>query len=409
MSQRLEDLGRVVAREQDERLEQEPLEDTRRHVLASLLSQPPRSRIRRHWPLAAAAAILLSGAFWVWSKSRTLEATIDGRSLDRGEWIAAQGSVPIELSDGSRFVLSPGTRGRLGDLNERGAHLVVEAGSVQAAVVHRSRTNYKLSFGPFAVDVTGTRFDVDWDPSQELLTLKLREGSVLVSGCVLGSGRPLLAGETLRAWCREQRFEVQASGRAAQAGASANNALAEAPPALPSSKALEPRAAQTLPPAAVDVEGPSWQALAKSGAYAEAFAAIGAAQFPAECERARESELWQLGEVARLSRNGQAAITAYSTLRRRFPGGARSGQAAFAIARLHFDQLGQYDEAARWLRTYLSEQPTGALAREALGRLIEAEQHAGHREAAASTAREYLKRHPHGPHARLAAKLTATP
>jgi len=330
--------------------------------------------------------------------------TIDGRTLDRGEWIAAEKRVPIELSDGSRFVLAPGTRGRLGEVSKQGAHLVVEAGSVEAAVVHRSGTNYKLSFGPFAVDVTGTRFDVSWDPSEELLTLKLNEGSVVVSGCALGSGRPLLAGETLRAWCREQRFEVQASGRGAAPAAALSRAAAE-PAGLPA--AAKTGGARAAHAASAAAEAPSWQALAKSGDYAGAFAAIGPAQFSAECERAKEAELWLLADVARLSKNGQAAIGAYTALRRRFPGGAKSGQAAFAIARLHFDQLGHYDEAARWFRTYLSEQPTGALAREALGRLMEAEQRAGHREAAASTARDYLKRHPAGPHARLAAKLSA--
>jgi transmembrane sensor len=404
MNERWEDLGRLVAREQDARLGEESLEDTRRDVLSALLTKPQRSRLRRAWPLAAAAVVLLSGSFWLWSRSQRLEATIAGRALDRGEWIAAERNVPIDLSDGSRFVFSPGTRGRLGELTQRGAHLVVESGSVQAAVVHHSRTNYKLSFGPFAVDVTGTRFDVHWDPAEELLTLKLREGSVVVSGCVLGSGRPLLAGETLRAWCREQRFEVEASGRAAKAATTSPTGSAAA---LDAPKAAAVRESQH-PASAPSPEAPSWQALAKSGSYSEAFATIGAAQFGAECERAKESELLLLADVARFSKNGQAAISAYSALRRRFPGRAKSSQAAFAIARLHFDQLGQYDEAARWFRTYLSEQPTGALAREALGRLMEAEQRAGHRESARSTARDYLAKHPSGPHARLAQKLVAT-
>lgn len=406
MSERLEHLGKLVASEQDARLGGESLEDTRRQVLASLLSQPPRPRHHRRWVLAAVGALALCAAFFVWSRAQTLEASIEGRVLRRGEWIAAERSVPVELSDGSRFVFAPGTRGRLGELTQRGAHLVVEAGSVEAAVVPRSRTDYRLSFGPFAVDVTGTRFDVHWDPAQELLTLELREGSVLVSGCVLGSGRPLLAGETLRAWCREKRFEVQASARPSSAAtlpsASAPRQGAVAERSAPSAAALRAAASPVA-------EEPSWQALAKKGAYSDAFAAIGAAHFAAECERAKENELLLLADVARFSRNGPSAIQAYTALRRRFPGRARSSQASFAIARLHFDQLGQYDEAARWFRTYLSEQPAGALAREALGRLMEAEQRAGHREAAASTARDYLTRHPNGPHARLAAKLVASP
>jgi transmembrane sensor len=407
MTERLENLGRVVAREQDQQLGAESLEDTRRQVLASLLSQPPRSRQRWRLALAAVAAATLAASFFVWSRTQTLEASIDGRSLDRGEWIAAERNVPIQLSDGSRFVLAPGTRGRLGELTQRGAHLVVESGSVEAAVVHRSGTSYRLSFGPFAVDVTGTRFDVHWDPATELLTLRLHEGSVNVSGCVLGSGRPLLAGETLRAWCREQRFEVQASASTADAATTASAALApSAPAARPAPLRPAPDSRSQTEPAAA---APSWQALAKNGDYAEAFAAIGAGNFAAECERAKESELLSLADVARFSKNSQSAILAYSSLRRRFPGRAQSSQAAFALARLHFDQLGQYDEAARWFRTYLSEQPAGALAREALGRLMEAEQRAGHRDAAKSTARDYLKRHPSGPHARLAQKLVASP
>jgi outer membrane protein assembly factor BamD (BamD/ComL family) len=58
--------------------------------------------------------------------------------------------------------------------------------------------------------------------------------------------------------------------------------------------------------------------------------------------------------------------------------------------------------AARWFETYLEEQPGGNLAREALGRLIEAYQASGSKEAAVRTARQYLKRYPTGPHAELA-------
>ena len=77
------------------------------------------------------------------------------------------------------------------------------------------------------------------------------------------------------------------------------------------------------------------------------------------------------------------------------------------MARLHFDQLGQYDEAARWFRTYLGEQPRGPFAREALGRLMESEQRSGQVAQAKETARRYLERYPSGPHAHLAQRLVS--
>jgi TolA-binding protein len=92
-------------------------------------------------------------------------------------------------------------------------------------------------------------------------------------------------------------------------------------------------------------------------------------------------------------------------LRRRFPGGGHSAFAAFELGRLHFDQLGAYHEATRWLNTYLAEQPSGPLAREALGRVMEAESKSGNASEARRTAELYLSRYPTGPHQKLARSL----
>jgi transmembrane sensor len=398
-------LGEAVAREEDAWLEAQPLDAAR--LAVSLPARERRSRFVR--PLALCAALSLAAVaalVFVLGRDR-LEARVDGQAIGAGAWIApsAQG-VPLDFSDGSRLLFAPGTRARLNDLTSNGAHVVVEAGGVQASVVHRSGTNYRLSFGPFAVDVTGTKFDVNWDPTGELLTLELREGSVVVSGCLLGSGRPVMAGETLRAWCKDRRFEVSALGQSEKARA-ALVAAPEAPaPTLPSAV---PRGEIGRSPAgaAPAPAGPDWQALARAGRYQEALAAIGIENFAAECERASVVDLGLLADVARFSNRPQKAIQAYTALRRRFPGGARSAQAGFAMARLHFDQLGQYDEAARWFRTYLGEQPRGPFAREALGRLMEAEQRSGQLAQAKETAQRYLDRYPNGPHARLAERLVS--
>ncbi len=403
-------LGDAVAREEDAWLDAQSLDSVRLQVLLA----KPKRRSRFVRPLALCAALSLAAAaavVFVLGRDR-LEARVGGQALDAGAWIAPSSrGVPLEFSDGSRLLFAPGTRARLGDLTHDGAHVVVEAGGVEASVVHRSRTNYRLSFGPFAVDVTGTKFDVSWDPADELLTLRLREGSVVVSGCLLGSGRPVMAGETLRAWCKDRRFEVSAFGQTTK--------TTEALPSVPDASAPEPDAASSAKPAiapgesphvggpAVAPEVPAWQSLARAGQYPEALAAIGIENFAAECERASLSDLGLLADIARFAHRPQAAIQAYTILRRRFPGGPRSAQAGFAMARLHFDQLGQYDDAARWFRTYLGEQPRGPFAREALGRLMEAEQRSGQLARAKETAARYLTRYPAGPHARLAERLVS--
>jgi len=94
-------------------------------------------------------------------------------------------------------------------------------------------------------------------------------------------------------------------------------------------------------------------------------------------------------------------------LRSRFPGGERAATAAYALARVHFDQRGSFNEAARWFRTYLSERPSGSLVREAQGRLLECLHRSGNRSAAERQAELYLKSYPDGPHSKLARSLTS--
>jgi hypothetical protein len=81
--------------------------------------------------------------------------------------------------------------------------------------------------------------------------------------------------------------------------------------------------------------------------------------------------------------------------------------AAFALGRIAFDQRADFGGATRWFRTYLAEQPEGRLARDALGRLMEARSRVGDAAGAQVEARKYLDRYPSGPHAEMARRLTA--
>ena len=81
--------------------------------------------------------------------------------------------------------------------------------------------------------------------------------------------------------------------------------------------------------------------------------------------------------------------------------------AAFHLGQLAFDGAHAYADAHRWFTAYLAERPGGALASEALGRTMEAEQRLGDLAAARETARRYLARYPAGAHANLANSLVA--
>jgi transmembrane sensor len=414
---RLQRLGRALSAEQDRVLAQDlSLGSVRARIAFEPPARPPRFT-RRAGAVALSALVALAVAGGVYGLSRArapLAATFGDRSLSVGEWVSATepGAPHIRFSDGSEVALSPGSRARLSTLDAAGAHLVIESGAANVRVTPGHGARYRLSLGPFAVDVTGTRFDVGFRPNDELFTLALHEGKVVVSGCVLGEGRTLLAGESLSASCRAGHFEISAARAATSAGeeaaAAAAPVAAEAPllgAPLDAEPALPPRlgdaAREVAPPA------PSWRSLSRQGRFADAYSAIAVDGFEAAVSRASVAELSLLGDTARFAGKPADALTAYQALRSRAAGSAAAKQAAFSIARVHFDQRAAYAEAARWFRTYLAEQPAGPLAREAEGRLMESLSRAGERGAARKVAEEYLARYPKGPHERVARQLLA--
>lgn len=406
-------LGRELAAEQDAELAQDLSLGAVRARLGG-----PSGRKRRpgaRW-LAGAATVALAAALVLWFAKRSqapLEASLGGRALAVGEWVSASepGAPPIRFSDGAEVALSQGSRARLATLDSVGAHLVLESGSLDVRVPPNHGARYRLSLGPFAVDVTGTRFDVGFRPSDEVFTLTLREGKVLVSGCMLGEGRMLLAGEALKASCRTGQFEISALGapqdRAGEPSApeaeAAEGSVKVAASALPQGEA--PAAPALDAPHEAAPVAQSWQSLAKQGRFDDAYGAIGEGGFDAVVGKASSAELSLLGDTARFAGKPAAALSAYQALRARAAGSAAAKQAAFSIARVHFDQRAAYAEAARWFRTYLAEQPQGPFAREAEGRLIEALSRSGDGAGARRAAEGYLAKYPNGAHARVARQV----
>jgi hypothetical protein len=130
-------------------------------------------------------------------------------------------------------------------------------------------------------------------------------------------------------------------------------------------------------------------------------AALDDATFAATVARASAAELRSIADSARLGRRPDRARQALLAMRERH--GAR-GETAFLLGKIAADQLGASAEAMGWFQTCLEESPTGPLAEQAMGRMLEL-QSRGNPEAAAALARAYLSRYPQGSHAPLAQRL----
>jgi transmembrane sensor len=386
-------------------------------VLSRLVndSGAPRRAVpawRRAAPVGVAAVTALAAGFVFWPRSpEPLGFTVGvvPRAGVSGVWLSAPAAerVPLQFSDGSRVVLEPLCRARIAETEARGAAILVESGRVAVDVVHRPEGRWRLSLGPFSVHVIGTRFGVEFDPVREALTLEVHDGRVVASGCHLGEGRPVHAGERLRASCKTRQLEIVTGETDGQRSLGSAQSPVQTDTVLPNASA---KVAPESPAPAAAAEGPAppaakWRGLLAQGDYKGAFLAAKLAGFERECETANSSELMALGDAARFSGQPAAAEHAYLSLRRRFAGDGRAALAAFSLAKIAFDQRGEHAAAARWFETYLRESPGGPLAREALGRLMESLQRSGQAGRARDVAEQYVARHPRGPHAELARRL----
>lgn len=428
-----------IAAEEDHLREKSQLRVRARANLLALELPEQRFRqfgVRRSAALAAALAVAASIAFLAWPKQKSPQLSAQFGNLAQpasvGAWFSAPAteSVPLNFSDGTRIDLTAGSRARLVALEPTSVTLAIESGRARVHVVHKPNATWQLSTGPFTVHVTGTRFTVGWNPEQDTFELELTEGSVELSGCIFGQAQRVSAGQIVRASCKRGQVSItrraedelglvptaapisSSSGAAPEPSATAASspapgvvALNDLPLEPPANSAKAGAATSGTDPARRAELGLSWQSLAKSGKYREAFVTANSNGFESECSNASASELVLLGDAARYAGEGRKSEYALKRLRQLFPGTKRAAEGAFALGRLSFDTLGSYAQAAQWFRTYLREQPAGALTREARGRLIEALQRSGDEQAAMAAAELYLRDYPDGPYARLARRI----
>jgi TolA-binding protein len=350
-----------------------------------------------------AAAVLLA-----LRRPAPLTFAVNGSAGTAKSWLAAPASSPLQLdfSEGTKIQLEAAARAKVSDLDAHGASLALEGGHLHAEVVHLANSAWRVEAGPFTVNVTGTVFDVNWEPNSQELVVSVSRGSVAVRDANTGNEQAVRALETLHVTAATHGFELSRTDAASTppTPAAPSSALpapeSSAEVSTPDVPSATPEATEA--PSKSDPAATEWRELAKRGALREAFASAESVGFSRTCTSASPAELLQLGDGARLSGNPERATEALLTLRRRYPGDPRRAAAAFALGKVAFDQRGAYEQAAAWFSTSLREQPAGPLAREASGRLIEALRRADDSAGARRAAHDYLDRYPEGPHADLA-------
>jgi transmembrane sensor len=355
-------------------------EVARRNVEPSF--RHPSARRRRRWlPLVLSASVAAGAAgLWIWTRPVTFEIG-EARQGQLGAAIeAADGrTVPVSFSEGSTLSVLHGGRIRVLSVKPGDVRVLVEDGVVDASIAHREpgKTRWQFEAGAYHVTVTGTRFRLAFHAGDQSLRVSTAEGRVVVAGGCLEAAKTVSAGESLESSCPPR----------------------EAPPPEDVSARQEPLApTMDLAPPSRTIPAERWRALLAAGRLREGLRAAERANFDQVCRTASAKELLALADAGRFFGPYRRAIASLGALRRRFPGSADAGTAAFTLGRIIFENEHAYAQAATWFETYLREQPTGPLMGDAFGRLMEARLRSGDDAGARANAAQYLRRFPGGPY-----------
>lgn len=363
--------------------------------------------------LAVGAALVLAAALslvlLLKPRSSAITFQVTGSSLGQSGRIVATDGARIRFSDGSEASLRDGTEAQIQNLTEHGADVVLTGGSMHVHIAKKPHAAWKVAAGPYDVRVTGTSFDISWSKQTQSFDLRMKTGSVIVSGPLAQGGIPLQAGQHMFGGVAEGRLSVE-GGKPADSPAPVPAPLAA--PASPALPALEPplEASAALP-------APSSPPSASQPSRREASAwtrQVAEGRFNAVLEQAEQRglertlsggtlpELSALADAARYA--GRAAIAKRVLLaeRQRFAGSSAARDAAFFLGRIAEDEGGA---AMEWYERYLSESPRGAYASQAFGRKMMLLYKQRGAAAAKPVADEYLSRYPNGPYAAAARKL----
>lgn len=375
-----------------------------------------RSQKRRAFsPLWAAAAALLAigaGAFAFYSQLRPLQYEVYGGQRFASNYVGALATAPayVKFSDGSEIDANPGSRLRIDETHSNGARVLVERGMAAARVKHRDRSRWVFAAGPFNVRVIGTKFDLDWDPQAQVVSLTLHEGAVEVESPVGQSHCVVRAGQRFQASLQTGTMtleNIQASPVTASSAAASgtSSAIISAPNTATEPATVKP--AETSHPR-LRVTQARWAKLVKRGEFESVVDQALAGDLDATLKSCTAVEARALADAARYTDRAALAERVLLTLRTRFPGTHHGDAAGFLLGRTT-ETSGKPEQADRWYARYLDESPSGEYAADALAGRMRAQLAVSGTAAAKPIAREYLRRFPEGVHLRMARRLADQP
>jgi hypothetical protein len=406
-----QDTARPVDRELD-------AAERARFVSAALRAQRAGTRPREPRGivvvLAAALVTVVVVSSWMLIPPRNVAYVIEGAATARGGFVQTRSDhdATIRFSDGSVVTLTPGARGRVVDVRERGARFAVETGTADVHVAKREGgADYVIDAGPYAVKVTGTRFTIEWDPASAHMHLDLGEGSVVITGPLADAGVSLRAG---------QMIDLDPSGvrvaehRALDASAAGSSGAAATPStATEAAVAQAPTAPVAGPSAGSGAPGATAASAQRAETWAERVAAGDFDSVLTDADRrgieatlgsAPAGDLMTLADAARYGGRGALANDALRAVRRRFPGTKHASTAAFLLGRMAEDS-GKLEAAISLYDATSSE--GGTFAAEAMGRKMMLVKRRSGDAAARPIAERYLATYPRGAYADAARALVA--
>lgn len=400
-------------------------EQGKQRLLATLGARR-RAPARSTWWLAAAAMIgLIALGIGIGWPRPSLSYLVNGAQVAEGGYVRAPAGgegATIRFSEGTEVALAGGGRGRIAEVSASGARVVLESGRATLRVQHLPAAQWSVEAGPYVIVVTGTTFDVQWAPAEEVLEVRLHAGSVTVRGPLAPTGIPLHAGQQLVARTAQGELRITDTAPAEASAAPDPTTGSVSSPAAPSAgeprpagppagtaMAFSPPSGESAAPSAQAPAPLPWSKRVAAGKFREVLDEAEARGIDATVGQASLADLGALADAARYAGRTDVARRALLAQRMRFAGSSEARTAAFLLGRIADDAQGSPAAAIGWYDNYLAEAPSGQFASEALGRKMIATRRTSGPAAARAVAEEYLRRFPQGGYAVAAKDLTPAP
>jgi hypothetical protein len=342
---------------------------------------------------------------------------VEGGSIVDGGYLRESGRAGIKLSfaEGTEFVLTPGTRGRLRAVDAAGARIAIEHGNASFRITPAIDNRWLVDVGPFLVTVKGTVFTASWDAAAARFELNLRHGRVTVSGPVNGGEIALRAGQRLQVDLPhgETKISEPQPGDEIEVETGPARAAVEPSTEEQSAASVKPvgrvgRPAETRSVARADGDRGWAQALA-AGDLDRILAEAERAGVKATLDVVSSDDLVALADAARYRRRMALSRAALLAERRRFPDSPRALDATFLLGRVEEASDDGLARAVQWYDEYLRRAPAGTYASEALGRKMTLTSKLEGASRARPVAEEYLRRFPEGTYAGPARAFVRAP